>query len=288
MKIETYDATVTNNEDDLYRGRIKVVCSGLLGDEDSELPMWVEPKFDWGWFYVPNVGDIVEIEVKTQSDEDESYGQTSIDNLDPHWTGKTLYTNDSMDEPSNEPRPVPEDFKKNYKRRGFATPNGHIMYFDDTKGEEKVHLSWKQGEDSYQYLTFDDTGSTIMANKNGTMIFMDAKAGAFTIIDENSNVISTDKKGIKIVDKFSNIIELKDGAIQILGQKAITINGGVCDIKAATVNILDGALEPVVMGNLLNTWLGTLTVPTGMGPSGTPINAPLLPLHLSANAKVGP
>lgn len=292
MKIEKHDATVTNNEDDEYRGRIKVACAGLLGDEETELPIWVEPKLDWGWFYVPDVGEIVEIEVRTESPEDESYQQTSINNLDPTWTGKRIYTNDSMDEERNEPRPVPEDFKQNYKRRGFATPVGHIIYFDDTPGEEKVHLSWKQGEDSYQYLTFDKTGSTILANKNGTMIYMNAKEKEFTIIDEHSNTISSDKKGIKLLDKFKNIIELKEGTIQILSQKAVTISGGVCDIKTATVNLLDGASQKVVLGDLLNTWLLGHTHSTGMGPSGPVIPPhsvpPLSTAHLSQNAKVGP
>jgi hypothetical protein len=287
MKIEKHDATVTNNEDDEFRGRIKVACAGLFGDEETEYPEWVEPKLDWGWFYVPDVGEIIEIEVKTESNEDESFQQTSIDALDPKWTGKRSYTNDTVDTEINVPTPVPEEFKKNYKRRGFATPAGHIFYFDDTKGEEKVHISWKQGESDYQYLTFDETGSTILANKNGTMIYMNAKEKEFTIADEHGNVISSDKKGIKIIDNFSNIIELKEGAIQILGQKAITINGGICDIKTAQVNLLDGANQGIILADLFMTMFNLHTHPTGMGPSG-PVTPPGMTVaQISQNAKVG-
>lgn len=53
MTIERHDATVTNNGVKQLDGSIKVKCVGLLGDEDSELPMWIRPVFDWGWFYVP-------------------------------------------------------------------------------------------------------------------------------------------------------------------------------------------------------------------------------------------
>ena len=43
----------------------------------------------------------------------------------------------------------------------------------------------------------------------------------------------------------------------------------------------DLALEPMVLGTALKTWLSAMTVPTAMGPSGTPINAPNLTTILS-------
>ena len=76
MTTQTFDATVTNIEDPEKRGRIEVSCAGLLGDEDSTLPMWVEPNTDWGWFYVPDVGELVEIEhVSSTSDDGAKYAR---------------------------------------------------------------------------------------------------------------------------------------------------------------------------------------------------------------------
>lgn len=43
----------------------------------------------------------------------------------------------------------------------------------------------------------------------------------------------------------------------------------------------ENAAEPFVLGDALKTWLEALTVPTAMGPSGTPINAPSLDTILS-------
>lgn len=57
----------------------------------------------------------------------------------------------------------------------------------------------------------------------------------------------------------------------------------------ASGNVLigsDSADEPIPLGNALKAWLEALTVPTAMGPSGTPINAPLLAAVLSTKHKV--
>lgn len=288
MTTEKHDAVVTGIDADepQPRGRIKVACAGILGDEETELPMWVEPILDWGWFFVPDIGEVVEVEVTTGLDSDESFGQSTIDNLDIKWRGARRST-DATTEERTEPRPIHEDFTSaNYgKRRGFATPNGHIMYFDDTEGKQKVHITWKQG-DKYQYITMDEEGAMILSCASGSMIYMNPAEKAVTIIDENSNLIGMSPDGVKLVDQFSNIIELKDGAIQILGQSAITVMGGVCDIKTGTVNILDAADSPVVRGNEMKAAFESHIHPTGMGPSGPPV-APLPPTALSVNAKVG-
>lgn len=286
MTTQTYDATVTNIEDPERRGRIQVACVGLMGDEDSTLPNWIEPVLQWGWFLVPDVGEMVEIECEISSSEDEIFGQTSLDSPDMRWKGKRHWTSDNVED-QIERREIPEDFKTNYgKRRGFATPNGHIFYFDDTTGQEKVQMTWKQN-DKYQFISMDEKGAMIIKNASGTIIYMNPDEKSFSIVDENGNVIGTSPDGIKLVDKFSNIIELKDGVIQILGQSSVTINAGVCDIKAATVNILDGAKESIPLGDSLKAHIDAITVPTGMGPSGTPTDK-VPATALSKNAKVGP
>ena len=43
----------------------------------------------------------------------------------------------------------------------------------------------------------------------------------------------------------------------------------------------ENAAEPIPLGETLKSWLEALTVPTAMGPSGTPINAPSLSTVLS-------
>ena len=76
MRTERYEAVVSSNEDEEQRGRIQVTCPALLGDDITVLPCWLEPIHDWGWFYVPDVGEQVEIEIAASDELDETFGQT--------------------------------------------------------------------------------------------------------------------------------------------------------------------------------------------------------------------
>jgi hypothetical protein len=169
LSTATYPAKVTFNQDPDKRGVIRVACVGLLGDEDTEVPVDVEPVHDWGWFYVPDIGEVVEIECVEGSDEDEQHGQMSIDNIDLKWRSARHYGNDEGEAPT----PINPVFtSKNYgKRRGFATPAGHVFMFDDTEGSEEITLSWKDGS---ALLTFDLTGSIKLQNLAGATLVMDS------------------------------------------------------------------------------------------------------------------
>jgi hypothetical protein len=280
---EKYTAIVTTNEDPDQRGKIKVACLGLLGDETTEIPIWVEPVHNWGWFTIPDIGEQVEIEVATDSDLDEIKNQTFIDSPRMIWRAKRFYA-DEPEDPAVA-TPVHNDFKTNYgKRRGFATPNGHILLFDDTEDNQKVMLSWKQ-EETYCYLTFDENGSVIIANKTGSLIFMDAVDGANSIIDEHGNTISSNTDGMKVIDKFSNIIELKEGVVQVLSQGNMILNASNISLEGASVDIVKGATDPVVKGTIFKTYNDTHTHSSSVGPTGPPI-VPLPPTALSTAAKV--
>lgn len=167
----TYPAKVTFNKDPKKRGAIRVACIGIIGDDETEIPLDVLPVHAWGWFFVPDIGEIVEIECIEGSSEDEQHGQASIDNLDLKWRSARHYGNDEGDTPT----PINPAFtSKNYgKRRGFATPAGHIFMFDDTEGQEEITLSWKDGS---AFITFDPKGTITLQNKAGASIVMDATA----------------------------------------------------------------------------------------------------------------
>lgn len=295
MKLaETFPARVTTNDDPDKRGRIKVACVGLLGDEETELPTWVEPVCDWGWFYVPDVGEQVDIEVTSASESDESFGQMSIDNLKPKWRGGTYKTNSEVDA-SHEARPVPDDFTTNYgKRRGFATPGGHVLMFDDTKGQRKITLTWADGDGGFSYLGFDESGSIIMGNKNGSMLFLNAALGEMSLIDEHGNMVASDANGIKVIDANGDLVDLSNGAIQILAQSALTISAPSANIDAGRID-LGGSLATdfAVLGNVMlaafNAHLHT-GVTTGPGVSGIPDAASIAAMAaaVSANVRVKP
>jgi hypothetical protein len=98
------------------------------------------------------------------------------------------------------------------------------------------------------------------------------------------------------------VIATKDRRFQISlekGEAVITAMGasspayiklkpdGTCVIVSTGVRKgAEGATQPDVLGTTLKSVLEALTVPTAMGPSGTPINAASFPTFLSAKHKI--
>ena len=278
---EQYSAIVTDTEDDKKRGRIKAKCVALTGSETTALPEWIDPTFDWGWFYVPDVGEAVEIEVVVQDDTAEGVpGQAFLEAPNYRWRNKRFHDPDGK-----QPR-LPHDLftSKNYgKRRGFATPLGHVFFFDDTEGDEQITLSWtNKAQDKFAYISFDKTGSALLSNQVGSMVHLDAENAETKIIDSNKNLIAMDANGARIIDFKGNIIDMKDGAISVLSQKAVVIQAATgCNIKSPKVMIDSGgdADQFLVRGDELKMWIDmTLKIwadthvhPTAFGPSGPSI-----------------
>lgn len=130
---------------DNKRGAIEVLCPAIVGDAETPLPQLAEPAHDWGWFYIPNIGEQVELEFTVSSDRDEVYGQTQLEALTPTWRGKRYHSDPELEDDSDGsvPSPIHDDYlSTNYgKRRGFATPFGHVFLFDDTEGDQRIYLT---------------------------------------------------------------------------------------------------------------------------------------------------
>lgn len=249
---ETYRATVTDTADPESRGRIKVTSSGALGASDAPMPMWIEPATDWGWFLVPDVGETVEIVMSAHGDMDESNGQASIEEPDVRWRGVRYWTSAEADKP----REVPADFKTNYgKRRGFATPQGHLLMFDDTEGKEKVSLMWhgaREGADKFGMFTIDEAGSVVISNINGSLIYLNAADEQLTIVDQHGNSYTSDADGIRLIDSFSNMITMADGVVQVISQ------GGLVLEAASGVKVGGNATMHMLLGETLIAAIDTM------------------------------
>ena len=291
---EKYVAVVSSTDDPEKRGRIKVTCAQLLGNEEEELPMWVNPDYEWGWFIIPDVGEQVEISVTTSADDDEQIGQMTINALNPRWRAR--YWGNEEAEEEELKRPIPEDFTaSNYgKRRGFATPQGHIIMFDDTPDDPKVSITWATGdpttpdEQERAFLTFDKQGVTIATKPTddqgfNSSIFMNGVTGETLWVDAVGNSIGTTADGIKITqsenEESKASIELKsDGIVTVLSAAGVVFNTKNIHANAGEILLGSGLaaaiIEPAVLGNILINLLGTHTHPTGVGPSGPPVGGP--------------
>jgi len=287
--IEIYPAIVTSNEDEEQRGRIQCACAGLMGDEETPLPQWIEPKFDWGWFYVPDVGEIVELEVIAGTEQDEQFGQSSIDNLDIHWCGRRSYTDAEGDDDGDAPeeRQIHDDFvaEAYAKRRGFATPWGHIFMFDDTEGTPRIWLTWmkeqlEQGEApeaaNYTRVEIEPDGSF----KVGLL----AKHYFHIQTEDNQMILSLDEEKHKLTlnpDMFESIVG-EGNNIKVEAQEA----DAVCTIG-------DGAVS-AVQAEHLKAWLDDTYTPAIADMHDNHIHplpqfiAPLIPLSAVPCVPGGP
>lgn len=290
---ERHIAEVVATDDPDKRGRIRIKCAGILGDEESDLPMWIEPLMTWGFFLVPDIGEIVEVVIDSCGEQDESYGQTSIENPGPKWRGMRYYQKEDGDDGK---RAVPSDFtSKNYgKRRGFKTPAGHVLIFDDTSGDEAVTLSCTSGPALLRkqaFVSMDSKGSIVLSNATGTTIYMNAGDGQFAIMDQFGNTYASDSAGVKIVSKQGYFLEMKDGVVQLVCGANVVVQANNVSVKAASVDIGDGADSFMVRGVDLVTWLSThthtvLALPGPAAQATTPPVAPPPANVLSTIAKV--
>lgn len=289
FNIEKHIAVVANTDDPEKRGRIQVRCAGILGSEDAILSEWVEPCFDWGFFIIPDVGEQIEIEVVSGSDRDEVNGQAFLEEPDLRYRGKRFY---------GEGTDINEMFSSsNYgKRRGFASPGGHILMFDDTDDARKINLAWYSGDGQYAMFSVDEDGSVVIANRNGSLIYLNAVNNEVAIVDEHGNSISTDSNGIKIIDTNSNLITLQGDDIQVLAQNGVTISCASATIDAGDLYLggfpaPDAVLKGTAFNTALAAWaaqlitvLGTCvpSPPTGLTAFTLYTNTVFLPAVLAA------
>lgn len=265
IQTETHVAVVADNQDPDNTFKIKVKCAAILGSEDVVLNVWVKPKFPWGFIFVPDVGEQVEIEVPSRSDTDEVPGQAFLDNPDIRWTGTRFQGPEAYHEMFT---------SENYgKRRGFVTPGGHVLMFDDTEGKKKINLMWHSADDNHALFSMNEDGSVVLANKNGSQVYLNAKDGELAIIDEHGNLFATDSTGVKIIDKGGNMFTMAGTTVQVLSQGGVTISCKDAVLDAGKVQ-LGGqpAVESVIKGLALQTamatWIAALV--TAMGTNTPP------------------
>jgi uncharacterized protein involved in type VI secretion and phage assembly len=235
-----YRATVVNNEDDKYQGKIKVSCP-FLGDREGDsrvaYPIDLDGAADGrGRFYPPEKGDKVYVVFEN--------GDTRFPLYLGGWFAK--------DE-------IPEDFKKNPPTaRGFVSKSGHAIIFDDSDDEEKVVLRWKAGKD-VAHLTFDKDGGATLETKDGVFLKLHAESGqkGFELDDGETKFQSTPTK--TTIETRSHKLTFESGQVKLEVQGALKMQATTFEVQAAQVSIGQGEQEPVARGTKLTNMLTELT-----------------------------
>ena len=270
--LSEYDGTCVSNEDPEEQGRIQVRVPNVTGNEP--IGAWAWPNLpmggrDKGTFWVPDPDDPV---VVTFRNGNPSY---------PKYTGGYWPKVGGTD------NFVPEGAYTNGKptRRIFKTAAGHEFTFDDNPDDLTVKFIWADKTDplapKYTFYAVTKDGNLQMATHKGSFFEMRAKDGeeANILTDKDGNSFIQDKDGIKIVDKTGNVIELKDGAIQVIGPGSLVVNMPSINFKTGGVEIGNVATDSAVKGTSFMLWWNTVflkwlnehTHPTGVGPSGVPL-----------------
>jgi hypothetical protein len=258
-------ATVTNNNDPEKRGRIKVTCIALGGDGSSELPMWVETALPWGWFAIPDVDQQVTVYWSLGSSRDLYPGQSSVSSLNVRWGGGTNFTAAN----ATNPTPIGEEFtERNYgKRRGFKTPNGHVMLFDDTPGDQQIRVTWAGGSKSNPktaYWAIDKDGSFIIQDAGGSLLLLNAE-GEASLIHPSGNRLTLTEDGISLVDKHNNAIVMNADGISIMSQGPIVLHG--------SDTVVRNALHFIDATQITTNMSGIAAITNSLTPAGLALQA---------------
>lgn len=157
---------VRDNNDPQKRGRLIVECPTIVTGES--LGEWMEPSFYFvdsqnscGSFFIPSVGSIVSVEI-------ESGSEAQANGLMPKWRCD-VYPTDT----------VPEEFQTNYPdRRGWKTRSGHVMYFDDTDGQNQFYYKHPSGTEFY----VDNDGKIVLATDGDSSIRLGSAAAVQRVV----------------------------------------------------------------------------------------------------------
>ncbi|MER8605536.1 phage baseplate assembly protein V [Mesorhizobium sp. M1233] len=235
-----YRGFVTNNADPNKVGRVRARVPSITGQVETA---WALPCFPFGglaqqsFFMVPEVGAQIWIEFEE--------GNLSH----PVWTGTFLQgVADALTEVDTEPT-----------ARLVKTPSGHMLYFQDKSGEERVTLHHSAGAE----LLLDEKGSLAITDKNGATLTIDANAGEITMSDTNGNTLVMSSSGTKVTDSNGNSIDMAGSGITVRGQQIV--------VDGQQVLLGGQGGEPLIKGQSFLSLFMTHIHPTGVGPSGPPI-----------------
>jgi hypothetical protein len=190
------------------------------------------------------------------------------------------------------------------ERRGIVTRAGHSLVFTDEADAERIRLLWHKPDDEdealadptktadrtlgkFAFLSFNPDGSIQLVNANGSNINIDATNKGLVLMDEHGNTATLDEEGIGLVDKDGNFISMGGGEVTIMGSSKAHLISPTLNLKAGTIFVGDGALQPAVLGTALLTWLNAHTHPVAgpaTGPAGAGAPGPALPSTLLSSS----
>jgi hypothetical protein len=245
-----YSGEVAGNEDPQKQGRVQVIVPAIFG---AQLQVLARPCFPAGHFFVPPVGAKVWVEFEAG---DPQY---------PIWSGAWYPSADTPEES----RITPPD------NRVIQTPGGHTIELNDASSGPKITIRHKDNS----FLAIDDKGSVVIANKNGSTLYLNADKGEATLLSEQGHLLAMNSVGIVMMNGDGASLDLTGDTVRITAANIL--------LEGTKVSLGAGAAEPTLLGQQFQTLWTQFQLHThasAMGPTGPPIPpAPLIPItHCTA------
>jgi hypothetical protein len=261
----TYRAIVEDVVDPEGRGRVRLKIP-VLGQVKASPDLWAVPVWPGasgghGIFFSPVVGDVVWVQFES--------GDPNRPLLVGGMTAKAKMPAELAS---------PEAL-----RRGIRTPGGHWIRFSDDPADLHLTISTAGGG----YASMDKDGNVIVSNKNGSHLYLNAKDGQTTVMDETGSMVSMVDGKISLVAKDGSAISISD-KVQVLAKGDVVLTaGGKVSIKAGSVDVGDAATQQAVLGTAMLALYNSHTHVGNLGAPTSPPVAPMVPgTHTSLSVRV--
>lgn len=256
-----YVAIVEDVADPNNMGRIRVQVPAL-GQRRAPADLWARPAVfggseGTGVFFTPNVADVVWVSFEAGNPDKPVYFGGFMGN------GKAAPEFDS------------------YLKRGFKTPAGHYVRVSDDEDDQHITMSASNGA----YATMNKDGDLLLSSAEGSYINLSAKDMSTTIHDIGGALLTMKDGEATLVSSDGMVVKVGASGVTIISGKDAVINAsGNITLKSGTVDIGDGASEPLVLGNKFMSFFNQHTHASAMGPTAPPI-VPMTQLQLSMKVK---
>lgn len=249
-----FRATISDNQDPQFRGRIRVSCPLVYGRNQGSgelvVSPWALPCFpfggsgDMGSFAVPPIGSGVWIEFE-QGDPDKpvwvgswvqcpsgSGTEAPKEAVTKEGSGNRFVWNNEAGTGPEDDAPIPDSSPDHKDPTNYVwrSSKGHTVEIDDTDNQLKIKITDKSG----QFLLFrpeDVTGGgpkILLKGAWGQYILVNGKTGESKIEfkDKSGNIITLDAEdgSVHVENAAGDYIDMTDGIMNIFARTDVNIN----------------------------------------------------------------
>lgn len=228
-----YSGIVKDNSDADNLGRIQVSVPSIFPPDEL---MLARPALPFGYFFVPENEAKVWVEFEG--------GDSGL----PLWTGLQYVAGEWASEAAVDPP----------TKRAIKTPSGHVVLFDDTSGQEAIHV--RDGVNGH-VIKLDQSGVTVTDGVSAHELGF--ASGGVTLKDGGAgNSLEITSSGVTVSTATGAKIELTATGV------SVDAGPGMVEVKGSLIKLSTSAALPVL--RITDQGIGNLGAPVVMIGPGNP------------------